>query len=132
MGYKRDKFEQKGFDEEEYQSYFQKNQAEYIRTKLRSVHLYWQGRQINQIAHLLGINHKSVRLYLKVYQEGGFRILCQPTLRPQASQLTQAGTLAFRAVLLSKRPFEVSLSSGQHLNGQAYVPVFEAGLPGGV
>ncbi len=109
MGYKREKFEQKGFDVEEYQGYFQKNQAEYIRTKLRSVHLYWQGQEVNQIATKLGINHKSIRLYLKVYQQGGFKLLCQATLRRQASQLSESDRLAFKAVLLSKRPFEVGL-----------------------
>ncbi len=43
MGYKRVKFNKKGFDELEYKKYFSQNQAEYIRIKLRSVKLYSEG-----------------------------------------------------------------------------------------
>ncbi len=109
MGYQRNKFAQKGFDAAEYQRYIHKCQAEYIRVKLRSVYRYWQGQEFDQIAGEYGLNHKTVRSYVNTYLAGGFALLCQPTVRAQRSQLSQPERTAFKAVLLSKRPFEVGL-----------------------
>jgi hypothetical protein len=50
MGKARQKFEQKGFDEKEYQRYFHLHQSEYIRKKLRIVKLYHEKIEIKQIS----------------------------------------------------------------------------------
>ncbi len=70
---------------------------------------YWQGQEFDQIAGEYGLNHKTVRSYVNTYLAGGFALLCQPTVRAQRSQLSQPERTAFKAVLLSKRPFEVGL-----------------------
>lgn len=109
MSYKRVKFEQKGFDASEYEKYFHANQAEYIRSKLRCVLLYQQGKPYDQIACHLSIHHQSVRKYINIYICGGFEQLCQSVRRPQASKLTKEQSAAFKEVLLTKRPFELDL-----------------------
>ena len=109
MGNIRTKFEHKGFDEEQYKHYFRRHQAEYIRTKLRSILLFHQGKAIAQIADILAISESSTRKYLTIYLAGGFEILCKKVVRPQSSLLNEEQLIAFKNVLLNKRPTQVGL-----------------------
>lgn len=135
MGYKRHKFEQKGFDEIAYKQYFHQNQAEYLRTRLGSVLLYHQGKEFEEIATKLSIHHQSVRKYVNLYLSGGFKELCKVVTRPKNSQLSESESLAFKEILLTKRPFEVGLESNiwtgkimcQYLR-QAYKVDYKSGI----
>jgi transposase len=109
MEYKRKKFEEKGFDEVQYKKYFQQNQAEYIRKKLRSVYMYHQGKSFGEISAQLSQHAQSTRKYINQYIEEGFSLLCEPVVRPQESLLTKAQSASFKEVLLQNRPFEVGL-----------------------
>lgn len=109
MGYKRVKFEQKGFDENEYEKYFHYKQAEYIRSKLRCILLYYQGKEYEYISSALSLHPQSVRKYVNIYLSGGFEQLCKEVIRPQDSRLTNQQCTAFKEVLLTKRPCEVDL-----------------------
>jgi transposase len=109
MGYKRIKFEQKGFDEALYKRYFHQNQLEYLRIRLRSVLLYHQGKDFEEIAIHLSIHHQSVRKYVNMYIHGGFKELCQEVVRTQNSQLGELESQAFKEILLTKRPIDVGL-----------------------
>lgn len=110
MGYKRVKFEQKGFDASCYKRYFHQNQASYIRIKLEAILLYHQGKEFEEIAKLLSVHHQSLRKYVNIYLESGFQGLCQPTDRPQKSQLSDEQSQAFKQILLTQRPSQVGLS----------------------
>lgn len=135
MGYTRAKFEKKGFLECEYKQYFRLNQAEYIRIKLRSIQLYSEGSEFASVAEALGIHHQSVRKYVNVYLQGGFKTLCQKVKRPQSSMLNAEQCESFKGILLSKRPFEVGLS-GNIWTGElmcaylkkAYDVVYKSGI----
>lgn len=109
MGYKRIKFAQKGFDESEYKRYFHQNQSEYLRIRLRSVFLYHQGKEFEEISIKLSIHHQSVRKYVNLYISGGFKELCKEVIRPKKSQLIVIESQSFKEILLTKRPFEVGL-----------------------
>ena len=109
MGYNRVKFEQKGFDVEEYKKYFHRHQASYIRAKMRCVLSYHEGKTSKEISSIYGISEQSVRKYVNTYISGGFETLCKKTIRPQSSMLTTAQSAEFKAILLSKRPCEVGL-----------------------
>lgn len=109
MGYQRGKFEGKGFDESEYQRYFHKHQAEYIRRKLRCIVLYHQGKEFEQISTIVSLHHQSVRKYVNIYIEGGLEALCARVIRPQSSRLNAGQRACFKETLLSKRPAEVGL-----------------------
>ena len=109
MSYKRIKFEQQGFEETEYRRHFHLNQAEYIRTRLRCVHLYWQGLGFEAAAERLGLHHQTVRKHVNTYLAGGFESLCQPDTRRQQSLLSDGQAADFKQVLLSKRPEQAGL-----------------------
>lgn len=109
MGYIRVKFEQIGFDEDEYKRYFHQKQSEYLRIRLRSVLLYHQGKEFEEISSKLSIHHQSVRKYVNLYILGGFEELCKKILRPQSSQLSEAESVAFKSILLTRRPIDVGL-----------------------
>lgn len=109
MGYKRKSFEEKGFDEKAYKSYFHKNQEEYIRKKLRSVELYHEGKEFAEIAELLGMHSMVIRKYINDYIKLGFSGLCKAIKRPHKTYLNESQNTAFKEVLLSKRPEEVGM-----------------------
>lgn len=53
----------KGLDEIEYKKHFHRHQQDYIRKRLRSVKLYYEGHSPNQICEELGIHAHSCRTY---------------------------------------------------------------------
>lgn len=109
MGKLRQQFEQKGFDEKEYQSYFHQNQSEYVRKKLRIIQLYQEKMATKQISKALKVNIQSINKYVTTYLSGGLEKLCQKDKRPRNSFLTQDQSLEFKQVILSKQPFELGL-----------------------
>jgi transposase len=110
MGYKRSKFNEKGFNEKEYTRYFRLNQAEYIRKKLRCLKAYSDGLEFEEISTKFNIHTQSVRSYINCYIAGGFELLCQETLRPKTCLLTESQSLEFKNVLL-KSPKEFGIDS---------------------
>jgi transposase len=109
MGYSRKQFQAKGFDEAEWQSFYHRRQQGYIRLKLTSIKLYWQGQSVAQIALTLSVSTASVRQYLRLYLTYGLPGLCQPTKRPQPSCLTVEQAAAFKTVLLTSCPQDQGL-----------------------
>jgi transposase len=71
--------------------------------------LYHQGNSFEEISTKLSIHHQSVRKYINLYILGGFKELCKEIVRPQSSQLSEKESIAFKEILLTKRPLEVGL-----------------------
>ncbi len=64
------------------------------------------------------INVQRIHKYVNTYLLGGFALLCQVTVRRRESFLSQEQSLAFKEVILTKRPFEV-------LGGEKYTsPIY--------
>jgi uncharacterized protein YifE (UPF0438 family) len=61
------KFDNRGFDQSEYQRYFRRHQAEYMRKKLRMLKRYQLGKAFSEIAVYFGIHGQSVRKYINTY-----------------------------------------------------------------
>lgn len=135
MGYKRRKFEEKGWDTQLYERYFHQHQAEYIRTKLRCVKAYQEGMEFAAIAQEYGVHEQSCRKYVNDYLVSGFAGLCKATKRNQPKQLSQDQEQAFKQVLLTARPCEVGLQGNiwtgklmcQYLE-QTYGAVYQSGI----
>ena len=109
MGYNRVKFEQKGFDEDQYKKYFHRHQEAYIRAKLRCILSYHEGKEFKEISSLHGISEQTVRKYVNTYISGGFETLCKNTVRVQSSLLSTEQSGEFKKILLSTRPCEAGL-----------------------
>jgi transposase len=100
MGYKRTKFIEKGFNEQEYSRYFRLNQAEYIRKKLRCLKSYSAGIEFEEISIKHGVHIQSARSYVNCYISGGFELLCKEIIRPKTCLLTASQSLEFKKILL--------------------------------
>jgi transposase len=109
MGYSRKQMEAKSFDETTYKKCLQRHQQEYVRLRLRSVKLYFEGKSPAEVSQELGLHEHSCRTHLKKYLSGGFEALCAAIERPKASSLTKAQESAFKETLLTRRPNEVGL-----------------------
>lgn len=109
MGKLRQKFEQKGFDEKEYQSYFNQHQSEYIRKKLRIIKFYKEKKETKQISKELNVNIQTINKYVNIYISGSFKLLCQKDERPRGSFLTAEQSIEFKKTILSKKPFELGV-----------------------
>ena len=108
MGYKRIELE-KDLDEAEYRKYFGRHQAEYIRKRLRILKMYSEGLDYETIAAKYSVHHQTVRQYVLLYNAGGLARLCEKIKRPNKTMLDAAQAAAFKEVLLTKSPSEVSL-----------------------
>lgn len=104
MGYSRKQIQALGFDEVEWQHYYHRRQQSYIRLKLQSIKLYWEGQSVEAIAQALHLSSKSIRLYLRQYLQSGLAGLAQPTQRPQPSSLSVEQQAAFKRTLLTSCP----------------------------
>lgn len=109
MGKLRQKFEQKGFDEKEYQAYFHQEQSEYIRKKMRIIKLYHEKKETKEISQKLNVNTQSINKYVNFYIVGGFYLVCQKDKRPRKGFLTEEQSQEFKRIILSKKPFELGL-----------------------
>ncbi len=109
MGNLRQKFEQKVFDQKEYQAYFHQDQSEYIRKRLRIIKLYHEKMETKKISKKLNVSIESINKYVKRYVSGGFELVCQKDKRPREGFLTEEQSLEFKQVILSKKPFEMGL-----------------------
>ena len=118
MGYKRLKFDKKGFDELIYKVYFHQNQAEYIRKKLRCIKLYHSGKEFDEISTLLLIHPQSVRKYVNIYIATGFDGLCSHIERAQPERLSPSQLSDFKNILLTQRPVDVGLSDNNIWTGE--------------
>lgn len=109
MGMLHQRFEEKGFDEKEYERYFHLHQSEYMRKKLRIIKLYHENVAIKQISKDLNVHVQSINKYVNIYLSGGFKLLCQKIQRPRAGFLTEEQSSEFKKIILSKKPFEMGL-----------------------
>jgi transposase len=104
MGYSRKQIQAIGFDEVEWQHYYHRRQQSYIRLKLQSIKLYWEGQSVEAIATELHLSSKSIRIYIRQYIEAGLAGLAQPTRRAQPSALSLEQRTAFKTTLLTSCP----------------------------
>ncbi|MFN0204389.1 MAG: winged helix-turn-helix domain-containing protein [Bacteroidia bacterium] len=96
-------------DRKSYDKYYQKYKTESVRKRLRCVLSASAGHSYLSIAKSEKIHNQSVSKYVKLYAIGGFKALCETTKRSRKSRLTDMEAQAFKAVLLSSRPFEHGL-----------------------
>lgn len=103
---KRTEFDQKGFDEVQWNKYFRHHQQEYLRKRLRTIKMFAENNDVPTIVKTLSIDKNSVYTFLKLYLKDGFEGLCRPAMRPKPTRLTKEQELLFKQTLLSKAPFE--------------------------
>ena len=109
MGYKRKKFNKRGYDELLWLKYHKNNQEEYKRIKLKSVKLYALGNEFDSIATQLGKREETIRGYINTYIRGGFEELCKSIKRIQPTRLTAEQELAFKNIILTTTPNELEI-----------------------
>lgn len=103
---KRTEFNQKGFDEIQWNKYFRLNQQEYIRKRLRAIKLYAENNDVPTIAKTLSLDKNSVYTFLKLYLKEGLVGLCRLATRPKPKRLTKEQELRFKQTIITKAPFE--------------------------
>jgi transposase len=105
----RPAFLARGFDQAHWQRLMHRHPQEYIRRKLRTIHLYAQGQSPQQVADQLDLHLATSRRYLKQYITQGWPALTQPEKRAQPSRLTAQQQAAFKDILLQTRPVDHQL-----------------------
>jgi transposase len=119
MNHTRSKFLSRGMNIEEYQRYYHRYQQEYLRVKLLCIKTFAEGKEIKDVATIIGKSEASCRTYLARYIESGFKGLCQRDKRKQPERLTPEQLAAFKTVLLTRRPAEEGLEgniwTGEHM-----------------
>lgn len=113
---KKAEFDQKGFDEVQWNKYFRRHQQEYIRKRLRAIKLFAENTDVSTISNTLSLNKNTFYLFVNLYLNEGFEGLCRLAVRPKPTLLTKAQELLFKQTILTKAPFECALE-GNIWNG---------------
>jgi len=86
---KRTEFNQKGFDEIQWNKYFRSFQQEYIRKRLRAVKMFAENTAVPTISKTLSLDKNSVYSFLKLYLKEGFEGRVPAGNSPQTNPFNQ-------------------------------------------
>ena len=110
MERQRKKLLEVGFDLQIWQRYYHRHQISYIRTRLESVKLFWEGKSRAEVGILLGLHSETVRKNINRYLSGSYAGLVQRDHRRQPTYLTALQAQSFKEVILCRQPCEVGLT----------------------
>ena len=79
----------KGFDQAQWQKYYNPHQQEYIRKRLKAIKLYYCSVKRQPIAQQLQISYKTLSGYLDRYLSAGLQGLVGPIVKPRLQALKQ-------------------------------------------
>jgi|SRR5687767_3025984 transposase len=91
-----------------WQSYYHRNQQEYIRRRLRAIRMFAEGNSRQKISQALGITYKTLSTYLDVYIQGGLAALVSPIRKPRAKRLTDQQQSQLKDIILTQQPEDFS------------------------
>lgn len=97
-------FAQAGLDIEAWQTYYKRNQQQYIRRRLEAIRLFWEGKPRRLIAQELAITYKTLSSYLDLYKQGGLEGLVSPIVKPRLRVLTDGQMDKVKDMLLQDSP----------------------------
>lgn len=92
------------FDLSTWQKYFNQNQQEYIRRRLRAIRLYSEGKSRKEILQYLSISPKTLSAYFDLYILGGFDGLTSPIVKPRLQALDKQQQAKLREMVLDETP----------------------------
>jgi len=94
----------KGFDEGQWQKYYNHHQQEYIRRRLKALKLYYSLVKREAIAKELQINYKTLSGYLDRYLSAGLEGLVSPIVKPRLQALNQEQQNKLAHMVLHESP----------------------------
>lgn len=135
MGYKKDPFLKRGFDESEWQRAYHRHQESYLRKRLNVVKAYHLGEDFEEIHQEQKVGIQSVRKYINEFIEGGLEYLCRKMVRNQPKKLDSFQESSFKTILLTKKPKDVGMEGNiwtgklmQDYLKQRYQVSYKAGI----
>lgn len=105
----------KGFDEAQWQKYYNAHQQEYIGKRLKAIKLYYSSLKREAIAKQLHISYKTLSGYLDLYLSAGLEGLVKPIIKPrlQALHAAQQNKLAHMVLHESPQAYSKKGTSGR-------------------
>ncbi len=103
-GTRNKEFAQVGLDIEAWQTYYRRNQQQYIRRRLDAIRLFWEGKSRQLIAHELGVTYKTLSTYLDLYKQAGLEGLVSPIVKPRLRLLTEGQLEKVKDIVLHEHP----------------------------
>ena len=103
-GTRNKEFAQVGLDMEAWQTYYRRNQQQYIRRRLDAIRLFWEGKSRQLIAQELAITYKTLSTYLDLYKQGGLAGLVTPIVKPRLRVLTEQQMEQVKHIVLHEHP----------------------------
>ncbi len=103
-GPRNKEFAQVGLDMEAWQTYYKRNEQQYIRRRLDAIRLFWEGKPRGLIAQELAITYKTLSSYLDLYRQGGLEGLTIPIVKPRLGVLTDGQMEKVKHIILHECP----------------------------
>ncbi len=98
----------KGFDEAQWQKYYNRHQQEYIRRRLQAIRLYYSWLKREEIAKQLHITYKTLSHYLDMYLSAGLQGLVNPIVKPRLQSLNEQQQNKLAHMVLHENPQDYS------------------------
>jgi transposase len=92
------------FDLIAWQKYYNRNQLEYIRRRLRAIKMYSEGKSRIEILQTLSISPKTLSGYLDMYILGGLDGLTSPIVKSRLQALSKQQQEKLRVMVLHESP----------------------------
>jgi len=113
MREKISKFEALGKDEKLLKKYIQSNQKEYVRKRLKTIKLLWDGKSQLSISKTLHCGYASINRWVTTMVEKGLieglKELAAPTTFEKKQTLDQEKKAALKKILLTKKPTDFGI-----------------------
>ena len=87
-----------------WQKYYNRNQQEYIRRRLRTIKLFCEGTPRLLIIKDLNITYKTLSSYLDLYIQAGLDGLVIPITKPRLKLLTEQQLAKVKQIVLHESP----------------------------
>lgn len=101
----------KGLDLELWQQYYNRNQQEYKRNRLRAVKLVYQGHTQTSVCSTLGISQSALNDWIELYLLGDLKSLCANIVYQRESLLGSIKEKELKWILLNRTPLDFCLDA---------------------
>jgi transposase len=101
----------KGLDLKLWQQYYNRNQQDYKRRRLKALKLVYEGNTQSFVCQTLTVSQPALKHWIELYLSGDFKLLCADIDYQRESRLGSKNEADFKFILLNYKPIDFSLDA---------------------
>ena len=101
----------KGLDLQLWQQYYNRNQQDYKRKRLRAIKLVYEGHRQTYVCQTFDVSQSALNHWIELYLSGGLKSLCSDIVYQRESRLGSQKQQEFKLILLTYTPLDFCLDA---------------------